>query len=162
MPIHISLARFGLSDHVRRFVLEYVIDFDGTAAAARAGYTRRCAAQWAAMTLRRSEVQAAIRAELAQRENRLRLTAERITEEVMRIAFCDPARIARWTPEGITLRHSDDLSADDRAAVKRIHLGPPLGKGRHKRAQLVEMHDSSARLLRVSAVPGCSSPRTFR
>lgn len=177
MPIHIALARASdddldshqpdaedappgdsanapLSDRVRRFVLEYVRDLDGTAAAGRAGFPRNHAGHWSAATLRRPEVQAAIQRELAGRESRLRLRADRITEEVMRIAFTDPGRIARWSPDGITLIHSDDLTAEDRAAVKRIHLGPPLGKGKHKRAQLFEMHDKLAALELLARMTG--------
>jgi len=180
MPIHISLARASdddldltedaaassdaslpqsaaLSDRARRFVLEYVRDLDGTAAAARAGFPRNHAAHWSAAALRRPEVQDAIRNELAARTARLRLSTDRITEEVMRIAFADPGRIARWTPDGITLIHSDDLTDDDRAAVKRIHLGPPLGKGKHKRAQLFEMHDKLAALELLARITGLLS-----
>ncbi len=195
MPIHIALARASdddldstvsetddtpaeapplqgapLSDRVRRFVLEYVRDLDGTAAASRAGFPRNNAPHWSAATLRRPEVQEAIRNEFAGRAARLRLTTDRITEEVMRIAFADPSRIARWTPDGITLIHSDDLTADDCAAVKRIHLGPPLGKGKHKRAQLFEMHELGALELLARMIgllprgkqPGLSDPRERR
>jgi len=177
MPIHISLARASdddldshhpasedtpagdavgapLSDRVRRFVLEYVRDLDGTAAAARAGFPRNNAVHWSTATLRRPEVQAAIQRELAGREARLRLSTDRITEEVMRIAFTDPGRIARWSPDGITLLHSDDLTAEDRAAVKRIHLGPSLGRGKPKRAQLFEMHDKLAALELLARMTG--------
>jgi phage terminase small subunit len=142
-----------LSDQVRRFVREYVRDRDGTAAAARAGYSRNNATHWAEATLGRPEVQAAISAELARREAAQRDIKERVLDEVMRIAFSDPGRIARWTPEGITLIHSVDLTDDDRAAVKRITLGPSPGKGK-KRAQLFEMHDKLAALELLSRLTG--------
>lgn len=142
-----------LSDQQRRFVLEYVLDFNGTAAAARAGYSRGCAAQWAAHALRRPAIQAAIRRELKAREGRTRVTGDRIVAEVARIAFADPSRIARWSPGGVRLRHSDDLTADDLAAVKRISIGESKGKG-NRRAQHVEMHDKIGALALLARLTG--------
>lgn len=142
-----------LSDQQRRFVLEYVIDLNGTAAAARAGYSRGCAAQWAAHALRRPAIQAAIRRELKAREGRTRVTGDRIVAEVARIAFADPSRIARWSPGGVRLRHSDDLTADDLAAVKRIAIGESKGKG-NRRAQHIEMHDKIGALALLARLTG--------
>lgn len=142
-----------LSDQQRRFVLEYVIDLNGTAAVARAGYTRGCAAQWAAHALRRPAIQAAIRRELKAREGRTRVTGDRIVAEVARIAFADPSRIARWSPGGVRLRHSDDLTADDLAAVKRISIGESKGKG-NRRAQHIEMHDKIGALALLARLTG--------
>ncbi|HEX3972165.1 MAG TPA: terminase small subunit [Stellaceae bacterium] len=142
-----------VSDRVRRFVREYVRDRDGAAAAVRAGFARNNAPHWAAMTLRRPEVQAALQGELALRAEQAKPVAERIKDELMRIAFANPGRIARWTTSGITLVDSRDLTDDDRAAVKRVTLGPSLGTGK-KRAQLFEMHDKLGALELLARMAG--------
>ncbi|HEY3916764.1 MAG TPA: terminase small subunit [Stellaceae bacterium] len=143
-----------LSDRLMRFVREYVIDNDGTAAAARAGFPRRNAAHWSAAALRKPAVQEAIRQEREARAGAARVSPQRLIVEAARIAFADPGRIARWTPEGITLMHSEDLTDDDRAAVKRITLGASGGKGAPKRAQLFEMHDKVAALELLARLTG--------
>ena len=88
-----------LRERHRRFVLEYVIDLNGSAAAVRAGYARGKAGGRASELLRRPEVQIAIREEMKERDKRLRLTAERIIREAMCIAFADPSRVAHWGPD---------------------------------------------------------------
>ena len=139
-----------LKERHRRFVLEYVIDLNGRAAAIRAGYARRRAANTASELLHRPEVQLAIREEMREREKRLRLTAEQIMREAMRIAFCDPGRIAHWGPDGVELVDSDDLAPDDRAAVKWISVGGSKGKN----AQRFELHDKLAALELLARLTG--------
>ncbi|HWE73067.1 MAG TPA: terminase small subunit [Stellaceae bacterium] len=139
-----------LKERHRRFVLEYIIDLNGRAAAIRAGYARGKAGGRASELLRRPEVQLAIREEMKEREKRLRLSGDRIIEEAMRIAFVDPGRIARWGPEGVELIDSDDLTAEDRAAVKWISVGGRKGA----RAQRFEMHDKLAALALLARMTG--------
>jgi phage terminase small subunit len=139
-----------LRERHRRFVLEYVIDLNGRAAAIRAGYARGKAGARASELIRRPEVQLAIRAELKEREKRLRLTGDRIILEAMRIAFADPSRIAHWGPDGVMLVDSDDLTADDKAAVKWISVGGRKGA----RAQRFEMHDKLAALELLARMTG--------
>ncbi|HEY1505624.1 MAG TPA: terminase small subunit [Stellaceae bacterium] len=139
-----------LRERHRRFVLEYVIDLNGSAAAVRAGYARGKAGGRASELLRRPEVQLAIREEMKERDKRLRLTSERIIREAMCIAFADPARIAHWGPDGVTLADSDDLAPDDRAAVKWISVGGRKGA----RAQRFEMHDKLAALEFLARMTG--------
>jgi phage terminase small subunit len=139
-----------LRERHRRFVLEYIIDLNGRAAAIRAGYGRSKAGARASEMLQRPEVQLFIRDELKAREGRTRITGDRIIREAGRIAFVDPGRIARWTPEGVELVHSDDLTEDDRAAVKTISIGGRKGKY----AQRFEMHDKLRALELLARLTG--------
>lgn len=139
-----------LNERHRRFVLEYVIDLNGSAAARRAGYARGKAGARASELLRRPDVRLAIRAEMKERDQRLRLTSERILREVMCIAFADPARIAAWGPDGVALVPSGDLAPDDRRAVKWISVGGRKGA----RAQRFEMHDKLAALELLARLTG--------
>ena len=126
----------------RRFVLEYIIDLNGRAAAERAGYAPGKAGARAWELLHRADVQAMVQAELAAREERTRVTGDRVIREYARIAFIDPSRIASWGPEGVTLVSSERMSADDKAAVKWISVGGRKGA----RAQRFELHDKLAAL----------------
>ena len=139
-----------LSERHRRFVLEYVVDLNGAAAARRAGYAPGKAGARASELLRRADVQLAIRAEMKERDQRLRLTAERILGEIMCIAFADPARVAQWSKDGVELVPSADLAADDRRAVKWISVGGRKGA----RAQRFEMHDKLAALELLARLTG--------
>ena len=126
----------------RRFVLEYIIDLNGRAAAKRAGYAPGKAASRACELLRRADVQEMLRVELAACEERTRVSGDRVVREYACIAFIDPARVARWGPDGVTLADSERMSADDRAAVKSISVGGRKGA----RAQRFELHDKLAAL----------------
>ena len=79
---------------------------------------------------------------LAAREARTQVDGDRVIRELARIAFADPSRVAHWGPDGVTLRDSDDLSADDKAAVKWISVGGRKGAT----AQRFDMHDKLAAL----------------
>ena len=121
----------------RRFVLEYLIDLNGRAAAIRAGYAPGKAGARAWELLHRADVKAMIAAEIAARDERLRVSADKLVLEYARIAFIDPSRIARWGPEGVELVPSERLSADEKAAVKWVSVGGRKGK----RAQRFLLHD---------------------
>jgi phage terminase small subunit len=126
----------------RRFVLEYIIDLNGRAAAERTGYAPGKAGARAWELLHRADVQEMLQAELKAREERTRVTGDRVIHEYACIAFIDPSRIASWGPEGVTLVSSERMSADDKAAVKRISVGGRKGA----RAQRFELHDKLAAL----------------
>lgn len=121
----------------RRFVLEYLIDLNGRAAAIRAGYAPGKASGRAWELLRRADVQAMLREEMNARDERLRLSADRLRLEYARIALIDPRRMLRWGPEGVELIASDRLTADETAAVKLVSVGGRKGA----RAQRFELYD---------------------
>jgi phage terminase small subunit len=147
-----------LKERHRRFVLEYIIDLNGRAAAVRAGYARGKASARACGLLRRPEVQAFLREELAAREQRTRVTGDRIIAELERIGFADPSRVAHWCADGVTLRDSDDMTPDDRAAVKWISVGGRKGA----KAQRFEMHDKLAALELLARLTGLMTRQAGR
>ena len=59
-----STGKKKLTTKERRFVEEYLIDFNGTAAAIRAGYSDRTAANIASENLRKLHIQAEIQGSL--------------------------------------------------------------------------------------------------
>jgi len=107
----------------QRFVDEYLADANGHQAALRAGYKPRSARQTVTELLKRPEVAEAIRQGMAARAERTRITADRVLQEIARIAFADIGRIADWGPDGLTLTPKSAIAEDDRAAIAELGAG---------------------------------------
>lgn len=105
-----------LSDKRERFVQEYMVDFNGTAAAIRAGYSPRSAAQQASELLKNPKVRARIEELMAEMSRRTGVTAERIERELARIAFVKPTDVI----DPMTGTVLDDASKDDVAAIMSV------------------------------------------
>jgi phage terminase small subunit len=104
----------------RFFVLEYLIDLDPRAAAIRAGYGANHARTTGARLLRRSEIAAGIRAAMAERAARLGITAERVIEEYVRIAFVDLQLVAELDSVGEYLAQFSEDEEDAAAALAYV------------------------------------------
>lgn len=89
-----SKAKAANADMQARFVAEYLIDLNGTKAYRRANpacKTDKVAAVMASRLLSRVEIQEAVAEGNQKRLAKTELTAERVLEEIARIAFFDPA-----------------------------------------------------------------------
>ena len=84
-----STRKKQLTTKERRFVEEYLIDFNGTAAAIRAGYSERTAATIASQNLRKRYIQAEIQGSLRNLTDKTDITKERILLEMRRLALFD-------------------------------------------------------------------------
>jgi phage terminase small subunit len=100
----------------RRFVEEYLVDLNATQAAKRAGYAEGSA--WRVM--RNPEVVAGIEKAQAARAERTRVTADKVVEELAKVAFGDPRRLFSWGPDGVILRESSELTEAEAAIVSEI------------------------------------------
>lgn len=87
------LGKVGLTDRQRRFAEEYLVDFNATQAAIRAGYSIRTADRIGSKLRRLPEVQARVAAHNEQVGRELGLTAKRLEEELAAVAFFDPLDI---------------------------------------------------------------------
>ncbi len=100
----------------RRFVEEYLIDLNASAAARRAGYAK--GSGWRLMC--NPEIAAGIEKAQAARAERTRATADKVVKELAKVAFGDPRRLLSWGPDGVILRESSELSEADAALVSEI------------------------------------------
>ena len=73
----------------QRFVDEYLIDLNATQAAIRSGYSEKTAEQTASRMLSFVKVQNAIQEAMKQREERTKITQDRVLEELAKIAFAN-------------------------------------------------------------------------
>lgn len=129
-----------LTDKQAAFVQEYLVDLNATQAAIRAGYSPRSASELGARLLAREHVQEAVRQAQAQRAERVALTADRVVRELARIAFSDPRDLMEWGPDGVVLRPSAELSAEQAASVAEVAgstSGPRLKK--HDKVKALEL-----------------------
>ena len=95
------------------FVDEYLVDLNATQAAIRAGYSAKTAHSQGPRLLEDVEVKKLVSEAMAKRAAATQITAERVLQELGRVAFFDPRRLlnADGSP-----RHINELD-DDTAAV---------------------------------------------
>lgn len=103
------------------FVQEYLVDFNGRKAAERAQLSATVAGQAtvAKGLLRDPEVMRAIALAMADTVQARLAMRQRIIEELASIAFCDISDHVRVRLNTIELTDTDDLTEDQRRAVKR-------------------------------------------
>lgn len=98
-----------LSEKQQRFVAEYTVDFNATAAAIRAGYSEKTAAQMGYKLLKMQEIQEAVQQEFANRQNRTHITGDQVVEELAKIALSKVEDYYR--DYGMEIRLTDKIKA---------------------------------------------------
>ncbi len=113
------------------FVDEHAVDMNATQAAIRAGYSKRTAKEQATRLLSNVHVAAAIAEGRAARSERVGITADRVLQELARVAFFDIRKALN--PDG-TMKPLSELDDDTAAAIAGIDLseirdgeGTPIG-----------------------------------
>jgi len=96
----------------KRFVDEWLIDFNGTQAAIRAGYSEKTAAATAARLLRNVNIQNEISRRQKDLQRRTEVTQERVVQELARLAFVDASVVC--------VTDFDKLTEDQRAAIQGV------------------------------------------
>lgn len=101
------------------FVAEYLVDLNAAAAARRAGYSVHRADQQGLENLRKPEIAAAIQEALQARQQRTQVTADRVVQELARLAFFDIGKLVRedGTPLGL-----HEMDEDTRRAVAGLEV----------------------------------------
>lgn len=116
----------------QRFVAEYLIDGNATAAYMRSGYqaTKSSATANAAKLLTNPNIRAEIEKGQRKMLDRLELTAERVLQEVARIAFFDPRKMFDATGIPIPLYMLDTDTACAIAGMEVLEAFDGSGKDR--------------------------------
>ncbi len=107
----------------RRFAKEYLVDFNGSAAARRAGYADLSGPNQATRLLHYPGIAARVEAGIDARLADPLARADRVIEEYAAIAFADMKRVAHWTNTRITLRARRDMGTADAAAIELVEAG---------------------------------------
>lgn len=106
------------------FVAEYLVDLNATQAAIRAGYSPVSARQVGAENMTKPYIAAEIEKAIQKRMQRTEVTADKVVKELARLAFSDMRSYTTWGPDGVAWKESEELSADDSAAVTEVSLTP--------------------------------------
>lgn len=119
-----------------RFVDEYMVDFNATQAAIRAGYSKKTAAFIGAENLKKPKIAEEIARRQKDLQRRTEVTQDRVVKELARVAFADAtdyACVETLTYENedgtvspiqvVSPKDTDTLSDDQRAAIASIKQG---------------------------------------
>jgi phage terminase small subunit len=139
-----------LSERQRRFVTEYLADFNAARAAIRAGYRPTSARSTGSRSLRNPLVRAAIAAAQAPRLAALELTAEEVLRELARVARANLLDYMRIDDKGMPEVDLAGLTRDKAAAIRDIEV-EEFGEGKSEgRRVRLRMHDKLAALDRLA------------
>ena len=100
-----------------RFVSEYLIDLNATAAAKRAGYSEKTAEKIGHQLLEKTRVAAAIVAAMNKREVRTEITADRVIKELADIAFLRSDEVFTIDGGHVTVKNTAEMSDAARRAL---------------------------------------------
>lgn len=78
-----------LTPKQKRFVEEYLVDLNATAAAIRAGYSKKTAEVIGYENLRKPQIEIAINQAMQEREKRTEITQDMVLQETAKLAFFD-------------------------------------------------------------------------
>lgn len=128
-----------------RFVAEYLIDLNATQAAIRAGFSRRTARQIGERLLTKVDIAQAIEAAMAERSRRTEITADRVLQEVAKLAFLDIA--GAFNADG-SLKPLHEIDPDTRAALSGLEVAEITGEDGHTvgRIRKLKLADKTASL----------------
>lgn len=116
-----------LNEKQKRFAREYLIDRNATQAAIRAGYSERTAHAQGCRLLKHAEVQALVAGKTEAIAAKLEITAERVLQEMARLAFGDIRKIFGPQGELLPIDQIDDDTAAGLAGVEFVTVN--LGEG---------------------------------
>ncbi|KAF5059330.1 Terminase small subunit [anaerobic digester metagenome] len=102
----------------QRFVEEYLIDLNATQAAIRTGYSPKTANEQGARLLANVSISSAVAVALAERSKRTGINADRIIQELAKLAFVNPTDVINMESASI----KSDASRDDTAAIASVKV----------------------------------------
>ena len=95
----------------QRFVDEYLVDLNATQAAVRAGYSERTANEQGCRLLANVSVKKLIAEAISKRSQETKITAERVLQELGRVAFFDPRKLLNADGSPKPINELDDDTA---------------------------------------------------
>lgn len=103
-----------LTQKQKRFVAEYLIDLNATAAAKRAGYSEKTAYSIGVENLKKPEIQFAIQEAQTERQKRTEITQDMVLRETAKLAFFDIRKMFDKSGKPLDI---SQLDADTAAAL---------------------------------------------
>jgi phage terminase small subunit len=130
------------------FVQEYLLDFNATRAAVRAGYSANSASTTANKLMKEPFVIQGIADAVDRRAARADVKADHVVKELAKLAFSDMRDYAIWDGASLTLIRSQDLPAGASAAVAEVNETTTASGGSATRIKLYSKIDALTTLAR--------------
>lgn len=121
----------------KRFCEEYLIDLNATQAAIRAGYSPESAQQIGTENLSKPVIRARIDTEIAERSRRTGVNADRVVQELAKIAFVKATDII--DPNTATVR--DSATEEDKACIAAVKFKSSSGESSDSVEREIRMCD---------------------
>jgi len=112
------VLHMALTKKQKAFVQEYLIDLNATQAAIRAGYSTASARQIADENMSKPDIKNAIEKALAERSKRTGVNADRIVQELAKIAFINPTDVINMDEATV----KGEANRDDTAAISSVKV----------------------------------------
>ena len=121
------------------FVKEYLVDLNATQAAIRAGYSAKTAEWIGPQLLGKTHVATAIQAAMDERSARVEITADRVLQEIAKLAF---SNLQDFYNENGALKEIHELPRDVAAALSSVKVNLTEACA----VQEVKLHDKKGSL----------------
>lgn len=131
-----------MTDKQQRFIEEYLIDLNATQAAIRAGYSTKTAEQIGFQLLNKTSVSEEIKKKMAERSKRTGINADRVLDELAKIAFANAKDIINF--EDASVRKG--ANEDDLACVQSVKVKKQTSDKGELEERQVTMYDKKAAL----------------
>lgn len=132
------------------FVKEYIIDFNASQAAIRAGYSKKTAGAIGHENLNKPDIQAAITGAITARAKRTEITADYVLSSLQNVAErCQQAEPVMVRGEGGVMTESGEYRFDSSGANKSLEL---LGKHLRLFAEKLEFGNSDGTAFQIKVV----------
>jgi phage terminase small subunit len=125
-----------LDDRQMAFCREYIVDFNATKSAIRAGYSPKSARTTSSRLLAKDNISAEIQRLIQERNKRTEVTADRVIAEFAKIAFADIKDVAEWRKNYVYLRDYNEVDGTLIAEVKNTEAG--IGVKLHDKMKALE------------------------
>lgn len=116
---HFQKNEKGLNEKQQRFCNEYLIDFNATQAAIRAGYSQQSAYSQAHDLLKKPEIQTYLQSKKEKIADTLEITQQRTMREIARLAFSDIRKL--FAIDG-SLKPITELDDDSAAMLSSLEI----------------------------------------
>ena len=140
-----KLNEYGLTELEERFCQEYLKDLNGTQAYLRTGY--KCQKDSAKVNscrlLAKPEIQERISQLMEERSKRTKIEADRVLQEIAKIAFANIGLFADFDADGVTLKSSSELTEEQLSVISSVSETPLKAGGKAVR---IKLHDKTRNL----------------
>ena len=110
-----------LTEKQKRFVAEYLVDLNATAAAKRAGYSEKSASRIAIELLNKTQVSEEIKKRRGELQSKLKITQEKVLQELAAIAFANGTDFVTVTGAGLLdVKPTSQVSKEKLPAIAGI------------------------------------------